>query len=107
MYIFIIIFHLQRTVRVAILDMVPSVFVATQAITPTCDSEAIEIISRPPVMLTPVSPDVSLSLSSNQWNSARGLASASHMNVTDEFSGTVMFIGPCIMVGASVIEKSL
>lgn len=85
--------------------MVPSMFVATQAISPACDAEAIVIIKRPPVTLTPVSSDVSLKLSNSHRNSAVGLASASHMNVTDEFSGTVALIGWCVMAGGSVTKK--
>ena len=55
-------------------------------------------------MVTPVSLDVSLWLSSNHWYSAGGLASASHVNVTDEFTGTVILTGPCVMLGGSTIE---
>ena len=99
-----ILFLLHRTVRVATLDVVPSTFTATQAISPTCIDEAIVIIRCPPAMVIPVSSDVNLRLSSNHWNSAGGLASASHVNVTDEFSGTVIFTGPCIMLGRSTIE---
>lgn len=85
--------------------MVPSVFTATQAICPTCDDEALGIIKRPATKVTPVSPDVTLRLFSNHWNIARGLASASHVNVTDEFSGTVKLTGCCVMEGGSAIEK--
>ena len=96
---------LHSTVSVAILVMVPSVFTATQATIPACTSETIVIISCPPVMLTLASLDVSLRLSSNHWNSARGLASASHVNDTDEFSVTVASVGPCVITGESTITK--
>ena len=84
--------------------MVPSVFTATQAICPTCDDDVLVIIKRPAATVTPVLPDVSLRLFSNHWNTAKGLASASHVNVTDEFSGTVKLDGCCVMAGGSVIE---
>ena len=102
--IYILIIPLHSTVSVAMLVMVPSVFTATQATIPACISEAIVIISCPPVMLTPASLDVTLRLSSNHWNSAKGLASASHVNDTDEFSVTVASAGPRVIVGESKIE---